>query len=152
MSYAGIRSGVFATHGGVEYASTPPWPDDTVIIRSFAEENPDPARFERNQYLDAWQTRVPVAELDRLYQANAYARYQGHRVNVTSVDESGQAEIYLADGHGLWASNNDFVQVDKNSYTKKVPAAELRDVHEDQHDLLFRQWRQANFTQPQGVR
>lgn len=152
MAYTGVRRGTFATYRGREFEARPPRPDGTVLLRSFAAENPDPATFQRNERLGAWQVRVAATDLDRLFQANAYARYQGHRVNVESVDQAGTARVYSADGEGLWAEENGFTPVEKYVYRKEVPVWELADVHEEQHDLLFDRWREATFTRPQGAR
>lgn len=151
MAYTGLRNDVFASYRGREYTATPLFADGTLMIRSFAGENPDPELFEWNQYLDAWQARVPASNVDRLYQAVTYARYQGHLVQIDSVDESGQALAYLADGDGLWGAQNGFEQVDKYVRSKLVPSAELVDVYEKQEDMLFDRWRDATFPAPAGT-
>jgi hypothetical protein len=148
MTYVGVRSGVFGVFGGREYDSRPVREDGSVLLKSSARDNPDPARFEWNDRAGEWHARVPATELDRLYQANAYAKYRGHLVNITAINDSGNATAYFADGDGWWAEENGFDQIDKYVYVKEIPVWELRDVHEKQNDMLFKQWRQATFAEP----
>jgi hypothetical protein len=148
MTYTGVRSGVFAVLNGREYDSRPVREDGSVLLKSSARENPAPGLFEWNDSAREWRARVPAADLDRLYQANAYAKYQGQLVNITAINDAGMATAYFADADKYKAEENGFTQVDKYVYVKEIPVWELRDVHEKQSDLLFRQWRQANFAEP----
>jgi hypothetical protein len=148
MTYTGVRSGVFAVLGGREYDSRPIRDDGTVQVRSSAPDNPDPSRFAWNDNHGQWLARVPATELDRLFQANVYAKYQGHLVNLTAINESGNATAYFAEGDEWWAEENGFTQTDKFVWVREIPVWELRDVHERQDDLLFRPWRAANFPEP----
>jgi hypothetical protein len=148
MTYTGVRSGVFAVLGGREYQGRPIREDGSVLVKSSAPENPDPSRFAWNDRMGEWHARVPALELDRLYQANAYAKYQGHLVNVTAVDDAGTATAYFADSDGAWAEENGFEQVDKYVWVRQIPVWDLRDVHERQDDMLFRTWRAATFEEP----
>ncbi len=145
MTYTGIRSGMYAVYGGVEFKATPLQADGTVLLRLFAEDNPDPKLFRRNEHLGIWQTQVPAADCERIYQATAYARYQGHRVNVNTLDGSGTAQVYYADTSYGWPEKNGFTQIDKLVFLKDASAWDLREVHEQQHDQLFAQWREATF-------
>jgi hypothetical protein len=148
MTYTGVRSGVFAVLAGREYDSRPVREDGSVLLKSSTADNPDPARFEWNERAGEWRARVPATDLDRLYQANAYAKYQGYLVNITAINDSGTATAYFADADKYWADENGFDQVDKYVYVKEIPVWELRDVHEKQSDLLFSQWRQTTFAEP----
>lgn len=148
MTYTGVRSGVFAILDGREYGGRPVREDGSVLVKSSAAENPDPSRFQWNDRVREWHARVPATDLDRLYEVNAYAKYQGHRVNLTAISDSGMATAYFADGEKWWAEENGFEEIDKYVFVKEIPVWELRDVHEEQSDLLFRQWRQANFAEP----
>lgn len=150
MKYTGPRLGTFATYRGREYESAPIFPDGNVMIGAKTPDNPDPALFQWNDGWDAWTAMVPAAEIDRLYHAIAYAKYQGHRVSINSVDESGAAHIAYADDNGAWAGENGFTQVNKYEYEKTVSAYELYDVYEKQNDELFWRWRAASFAQPVG--
>jgi hypothetical protein len=141
MSYVGVRAGVFAVLDGREYEASPPTREDgTVLLKARAGEDPDSSRFGWSERIGQWRARVPTAELDRIYQAIGHARYGGRPVNITQIDDSGVATAYStgqADG---------FSQVDRGVWVGDVPVWTLRDVHEVQIDLLFRQWRQADLT------
>lgn len=128
---------MFAVLGGREYAGRPVRENGTVLVRSGAVVNPDPSRFTWNERVGEWHARLPATELDRLYQANTYATYRGHRVNITAVDDTGSATVYFADRDGSWAEENGFAQVDKYVWLRQVPVWELREVYECQDDLLF---------------
>ena len=153
MSYTGVRSDIFAVFRGREYLGSPVFTeDDTVMIGASDTANPDPSLFAWNEGWGAWTARIPAADCDRLYSAHSYAKYQGHRVNIMRIDDSGIARVYYSDENGAWAEANGFEQVNKYEFEKSVPAAELYDVYELQDDLLFFRWREANFARPQEVR
>src|SRR5215211_355763 len=137
MRYSGIRAATFAVFRGREFESTAIDANGTVIISCDDPDNPDPSLFEWNDRWRQWAAEIPASNCERVYRANAYARYQGHRVNIMSVDESGTARVYYADYDGAWAEANGFEQVNKYEFEKSVPAAELYDVYESQDDLLF---------------
>jgi hypothetical protein len=149
MRYTGVRSDTFAVFRGREFEASPIFPEDqTVMIGSHATDNPDTTLFQWNDGWNAWTARVPATACERLYRATTVARYQGHRVSIESVDESGMARIQYADWNGAWAEENGFETIDKYEYAKTVHAGELYEVHEKQRDLLFRDWREATFARP----
>lgn len=147
MRYTGVRSGEFAQVDGVTYPCRHVARDDRVVLKSKAEENPAPELFAWHEAFGGWVAQLPSARCERVYATRTYARYQGHRVAVDAVAD-GVASVSYADENGAWAARNGFTQVDKYEYTKDVPAAELRDVHEEQRDLLFRAWRERTFPRP----
>jgi hypothetical protein len=144
------RNGEFAVVDGVTWPCRYLQRDDKVVLRSKAEENPGPGVFEWNERFVGWIAQLPSARCDRVYATQTFARYQGHRVAVLAVDGA-SASVRYADANGAWAAENGFSEVDKYEYTKDVAVAELRDVVEEQADLLFDAWRAAGFAVPEGV-
>lgn len=151
MKYTGIRARSFAVVRGREFTSTALDQSGNVIISSEAPENPDPSLFAWNDDWREWTATIPAVDCERVYRANAYAKYQGHRVNIMRVDESGTARIYYSDENGAWAEENGFQQVNKYEFEKSVPAYELYDVYEMQDDLRFNRWRETAFERPAHI-
>ena len=153
MKYTGIRFGTFAVFRGREFESSPIFPaEGSVIIASYAPENPDPSLLQWNDDWNGWTAEIPATDCDRLYRVNTYAKYLGHRVRISSIDESGMARIEYADWNGAWAAESGWEAVDKYEYATTVAASELVGVHENQHDELFHRWRDANFPAPATAR
>jgi hypothetical protein len=142
MRYVGVRAGVFAVLNGRECEGRPVREDGTVLVMCTADENPDPSRLEWNERMGQWRARLLTTELDRLYQAVVYARYEGRPVNITQIDAAGSATVYSTE------SQSGFTQIDRGVWAREAPVWDLRDVHEVQIDLLFGRWRQANFVKP----
>src|SRR5919198_664607 len=135
MKYSGVRSGTFAVYKGREFESSPIFPDDgSVIIASYASENPDPSLLQWNDDWNGWTATVPALDCERLYRVHTYAKYLGHRVLISAVDESGMARIEYADWNGAWAAENGWEPIDKYEYATTVAAGELVGVHEKQTD------------------
>jgi hypothetical protein len=152
MPYTGVRSGVFAVLNGKEYSSRPVQ-DGSVMLRSAEHNNPHPERFAWDERVGAWQAVVPIADLDRLYQTNVYARFQGHWVSVAAHSDAGEVTAYYADTKPRWAQDNGFKEIDRSVWIRqRIPMWELREVCERQEDLLFRRWRQDRFPAPASRR
>ncbi|MGQ0838435.1 hypothetical protein [Actinokineospora sp.] len=136
MRYTGPRTGQFAVIDGVTHPCTYSPTEDRVVLKSRQAENPDGALFGWHDRYQGWVADLPGERCDRVYAARSYARWQGHRVAIDAVAEA--ATVTYADDNGAWAAEHGFTQVDKYTYQRDVPAAELHDVHEEQRDLRFR--------------
>jgi hypothetical protein len=152
MKYTGIRHGEYAVIDSVEYKCGYNPADRTVVLSSQAPENPNPELYEWNEKYQRWLAEIPYSRCDRVYSVNAYARYFGKRVSVTSADSNGMAQAYYEGQNSSWAEEIGFVQVERYVHLKDVHVTELHDVHEEQKNLLFTTWREENFTQPPGMR
>lgn len=150
MAYLVARHGEFATIGGIEYPCAYLPKTNTVRLVSRAAENPNPELYRWNEQWKVWLGELPADRFERVVAVNSYARYQGHRCEVETVEPDGSAELIYADWNGAWARNNDFVQTDPGTYRKTVPVSELYDYHEEQVDLLFDGWRERNFARSAG--
>jgi hypothetical protein len=147
-TYRPHRQGVHATVNGVTYPARYNSSKQKVFMSLSGDGNPDPALFSWNELHGLWVAEVPAAECERVVSISPYARFHGHRCAVETLDPDGSAEIIYTDQDWSWAERNGFDQHDRGTYRRQATAAELYDYHEEQADLLFEQWRTANFEDP----
>ena len=83
------RIGTYVVWQGREYRAGYDFRRDMVTVIVEGPENPDPSRYEWNDYRRGWCTEVPVTECERIYRVATYTRYWGARCEVLEFAEDG---------------------------------------------------------------
>lgn len=144
------RYGKFVEFDGVKYLQPAIMYTGQVTLSWQGDEPPNDGRFEYVEKWKEWQAVVQLKDCTLAYEVTSKAKYLGHECQVMSINDQGMAEVYYLGGDQRYAELDGFEQVDKGTFAKLVPLAELYDFREEHRDLLFELWREENFVRADG--